>query len=68
MTARREKFRVGHVLFEVDGGPGTFGLFAAEADEPKHRRPLFTGFVERGMGDQLRRLADRFDELEAGQE
>lgn len=67
MAGAREEFPVGHILFEVDGGPGTFALIAGEA-EIKNRRPLFTGFVERGMGDQLRRLADRFDELEAGLE
>lgn len=68
-TYEREGFRVGHILFEVCDHPEhgkTFALIAGEATEDKMRRPLFTGFVQRGMGTQLRRLAHRFDELEAG--
>ena len=64
----REAFPVGHVLFEVCDHPEhgrTFALFAGEATEAKQRAPLFTGFVQRGMATQLRRLAHRFDELEA---
>lgn len=67
MAGTREDFPVGHILFVVDGGPGTFALIAGEA-EIKKRRPLFTGIVGPGMGDQLRRLADRMDEIEAGRE
>ena len=69
VTFKREQFRVGHVLFEVCDHPEygkTFALIAGEATEAKMLRPLFTGFVQRGMGTQLRRLAHRFDELEAG--
>lgn len=68
-TYQREGFPVGHILFEVCDHPEhgkTFALIAGEATEAKHLRPMFTGFVTRGMGTQLRRLAHRFDELEAG--
>ncbi|ABF64367.1 hypothetical protein TM1040_1634 [Ruegeria sp. TM1040] len=67
-TFDREKFRVGHILFELCDHPEngkTFALIAGEATEAKFMRPMFTGFVQRGMGTQLRRLAHRFDELEA---
>ncbi len=67
-TYARERYRVGHILFEVCDHPEngkTFALIAGEATEAKFLRPLFTGFVQRGMGTQLRRLAHRFDELEA---
>jgi len=68
VTFKREAFRVGHILFEVCDHPEngkTFALIAGEATEAKFLRPMFTGFVQRGMGTQLRRLAHRFDELEA---
>ena len=68
MPDQREEFPVSHFLFAVDGGPMTFGLYAAEPEGSKNRRPLVTGFIERGMGDQLRRLADRVEEIEAGLE
>lgn len=67
-TYEREQFRVGHILFEICDHPkngATFALIAGEATEAKHKRPLFTGFVNRGMGTALRRLAHRFDEIEA---
>ncbi|GAA6190876.1 hypothetical protein [Phaeobacter sp. NW0010-22] len=67
-TFERVSFRVGHVLFEVCDHPqngATFALIAGEATEAKFKRPLFTGFVQRGMGTQLRRLAHHFDDLEA---
>ncbi len=67
-TCEREGFRVGHILFELSDHPkngATFALIAGEATEEKHKRPLFTGFVHKGMGTQLRRLAHRFDEIEA---
>lgn len=68
-TFKREQFHVGHILFELCDHPEygkSFALIAGEATEAKYLRPLFTGFVQRGMGTQLRRLAHRFDELEAG--
>ncbi len=64
----RERFWLDHVMFEVCDHPEngrTFALIAGEATEEKLRRPLFTGHIKRGMGTQLRRLAHRFDELEA---
>ncbi|WP_170335012.1 hypothetical protein [Ruegeria arenilitoris] len=69
VTFEREQFRVGHVLFEIcdhPSGGATFALIAGAATEEKFKRPLFTGFVHRGMGTALRRLAHRFDEIEAG--
>lgn len=64
----RERFWLDHVMFEICDHPdcgATFALIAGEATEAKLRRPLFTGHIKRGMGTQLRRLAHRFDELEA---
>ena len=64
----REQHAVGHITFEVADNPktgcATFALIAGEAPDGK-RKPMFTGIVQRGMGTQLRRLAHRFDELEA---
>jgi hypothetical protein len=68
-TYEREAFQVAHVRFEVCDHPEhgkTFALFAGDPLDPKFQRPLFTGFVHRGMGTQLRRLAHRIDELEEG--
>lgn len=68
-TYRREPFQVAHIRFEVCDHPDhgkTFALFAGDAADPKMQRALFTGSVQRGMGTQLRRLAHRIDELEAG--
>lgn len=67
-TFEREEFRVGHILVRVIDHPtdgAAFALIAGEATEANYRRPLFTGFVSRGMATELRKLAHRFDELEA---
>ena len=63
--ANRERYEVAHITFEVSPEDKTFALIAGQALEAKDRRPLFTGFVEKGMGTQLRKLAHRFDDLEA---
>lgn len=61
----RQHFEVAHVTFELIAKDGTFGLFPGLAENAKERRPLFTGFVEKGMGTQLRKLAHAIDEIEA---
>jgi len=65
--AIRERFEVGLISLEYgdhreDGR--TFALIAGQALEAKDRRPLFTGYVKKGMATQLRKLAHRFDEME----
>ena len=65
--ARRERFEVGHVTFEVCDHPDngvTFALIAGQALHAADRRPMFSGHVARGMATQLRKLAHRLDELE----
>lgn len=66
-NAIRERFEVGHITFEICDHPEdgrTFALIAGQALEAKDRRPLFTGYVKKGMATQLRKLAHRFDEME----
>jgi len=66
-TYKREKFIVSHVTFELCEHPkngSTFALIAGDAIDAKHRRPMFTGHISKGMGSQLRRLAARIDEIE----
>ena len=63
--AERLQYPVAHITFEVSRKNGTFGLFPGLAENAKERRPLFTGFVEKGMGTQLRKLAHLCDEIEA---
>ena len=65
--APREHFQVAHVTFELSRKEGTFALVAGQAEDAARRAPLFTGFVEPGMGTQLRRLAHVIDEIEAEQ-
>jgi len=65
--AIRERLEVGHITFEICDHPEdgrTFALIAGQALEAKDRRPLFTGYVKKGMATQLRKLAHRFDEME----
>lgn len=64
--APRDRIQVGHILFELSVENASFALIAGDALTANDRRPLFTGFVQRGMGQQLRDLADRFDQIEAG--
>jgi hypothetical protein len=64
---KRERFSVAHITFEVCNHPEhgkTFALKAGEGPELDDRRPLFTGFVEKGMAAQLRQLANRVSEME----
>lgn len=63
---KREQFKVGHITFEIADHPTngcTFALIAGEATENKYLKPLFTGHISKGMGSELRRVADRFDKL-----
>jgi hypothetical protein len=43
----------------------TFAILGGNPDSPSFEKPLFSGFVEKGMGAELRRLAHHIDELEA---
>ena len=66
----REHWPVGHVTFEIVAPHpkqlcSSFALIAGESPEGTKRKPLFTGVIHKGMGTQMRRLAHRFDELEA---
>lgn len=59
----REHFKVSHVTFEIHAGERTFALIAGEAAYKKDIRPLFTGHFDKSMAAELRRLADRIDEI-----
>ena len=63
----REQWSVGHVTFELSEDPhrgnATFALIAGEAPVGT-RKALFTGSVQKGMGEQLRCLSLAFDALE----
>ena len=63
--ANRERYEVAHITFEVSPEDKTFALIAGQALEAKERRPLFTGFVGKGMGPQLRTLAHRLEHIAA---
>ncbi len=66
---RREVYQIGHVTVEVIDDPlteATFALRPGLAADAVTRRPLFSGFIEPGMADALRRLADRVEQLEEG--
>jgi len=67
-NAPREHFEVAHVTFELSRKAGTFALVAGQAVHANNRSPMFSGFVEQGMGTQLRRLAHAIDEMEAEQQ
>ena len=63
----REQYKLGHITFETCDSQRhgvTFRLIAGEAVHVDKPKSLFTGFVEKGMATQLRRLAHHFDELE----
>ena len=66
-NAPREHYPVAHVTFELSRKAGTFALVSGLPEGAARRGPLFTGFVEPGMGNQLRRLAHVIDEMEAEQ-
>ena len=65
--AKRERFQVAHITFELidDAEHGqTFALIAGDAVTSKDRRPLFSGHVTKGMSEELRELAFRVRQLE----
>ena len=61
--ADRDCIQVGHITFEYSRKNKTFALKAGEASNAKDRRPLFTGFIEKGMDVELRRLASVFRQI-----
>jgi len=62
--ADRDCIQVGHITFEFSRKNKTFALKAGEAANAKDRRPLFTGFIEKGMHKELLRLASVFRQVE----
>ncbi|NOX39736.1 MAG: hypothetical protein GXP05_04275 [Alphaproteobacteria bacterium] len=64
-TFKREEYCVAHMLFQVIDHPKDGPTFSLGSALHPSKPALFTGFVEKGMGTALRRLAHRFDELEA---
>tara|TARA_R100000654_G_scaffold49196_1_gene75369 strand:- start:447 stop:701 length:255 start_codon:yes stop_codon:yes gene_type:complete len=63
---KRERIEVGHITFEMSPDDKTFALIAGQAVTAKDRRPLFTGFIEKGMEAQLRKVAFRWKQIEQG--
>ena len=61
--ADRQRIQVGHITFEYSRKNKTFCLKACEAVNAKDRRPLFTGFIEKGMAEELMRLASVFRQI-----
>jgi len=61
--ADRDCIQAGHITFEFSRKNKTFALKACEAESAKDRRPLFTGFIEKGMDAELRRLASVFRQI-----
>ena len=61
--ADRDCIQVGHITFEFSRKNKTFALKACEAESVKDRRPLFTGFIEKGMHKELLRLASVFRQI-----
>ena len=61
--ADRQCIQVGHITFEYSRKNKTFCLKACEAVNAKDRRPLFTGFIEKGMAEELMRLASVFRQI-----
>ncbi|BAQ89680.1 hypothetical protein [uncultured Mediterranean phage uvMED] len=62
-NADRDCIQVSHITFEFSRKNKTFALKACEAESAKDRRPLFTGFIEKGMDVELRRLASVFRQI-----
>lgn len=63
----QQRFRVAHMVVRttIDRETGiTFGLYP-DRDGAETRAALFSGHIEPGMANQLRALADHFDDLEA---
>ena len=61
--ADRQRIQVGHITFEYSRKNKTVCLKAWEAVNAKDRRPLFTGFIEKGMAEELMRLASVFRQI-----
>ena len=61
--APRERITVGHITFEMCPVNATFALIAGDAVQSKDRRPLFSGFIEPDMEEELRRVAFRFKSI-----
>lgn len=57
--AQRERITVGHITFELSTRDKTFALVAGDAEQAKDRKPLFTGFIEPEMEQELRKVAFR---------
>ena len=57
--AQRERITVGHITFELSTRNKTFALVAGDAEQAKDRKPLFTGFIEPEMEQELRKVAFR---------
>ena len=64
----RRELPLGHIIVETLDDPRggkTFAFFATEAMKEK-KVSIFSGHIEKGMGDQLRLIASMFDFLEQG--
>ena len=66
--ADRERIQVGHITFEYSSKNKTFALKACEAANAKDRKPMFSGFIEKGMHKELLRLANVFRRIEEQEE
>ena len=59
-----ERFQLDHVLVELCPENKTFGLSALEPGGERATSILFSGFLKPEMAGELRRLADRIDQME----
>lgn len=65
-NAKETIFPIAHFTVrvrETDLDGCTFSLFAGEPKDIGPGRALFSGFVERSMGAELRKLADLIDDI-----
>ena len=60
-NAERVRAQAGHITFEFSPSDKSFALIAGEAVHAADRRPLFTGYCEPNMGEELRKIANLFD-------
>ena len=61
------RFKVAHMTFETKQCPRsgtTFGLYASPILEKKKPKPLFVGFIEKGMAAELLELSAHIRKLE----
>lgn len=64
----RQPLPFGDMIIETLDDPRdgkTFGIYVNQAAKDK-KKPLFSGHIKKGMGDQLRLVASMFDFLEQG--